>query len=135
MPKKTGQDATVKIDGTTGALTDVTCTLNSFDITSNGDTMEVSDLCDDEKEFLMGLVGATFTLNGFADTTAHTIFGPLVGNRTSKTKTVQWDDGTHFYSGELWVKNVQFGGAVNQPIVFSGGGDFTGSVTKSSKSL
>ena len=60
------------------------------------------------------------------------IFGPLVGNRTSLTKTVDYYNGIKHYTGEVYPENVAFSGSVNSLVTFSATLRFDGAVTQTS---
>ena len=132
MANKYYADMTVKIDGSTGVLTDITCYVNSADIQATMELLEDSALCNTAQSFVPGIAGATIPLSGFVNSTVDGIFGPLVGNRTSITKTTELYNGVSYYTGETYPENVSFSGSTNSLVTFSATLRFDGVVTRTS---
>lgn len=132
MSNKTYRDISVKVDNASGSLTAITTYINQASIQSTLSLMEDTALGDDERSFLPDLGGATVTINGFINSTTDGIFGPLVGQRTTVTKTVQYGNGVKFYYGEAYPNNVQTSGAVGSLLTFSADFTFDGGVTRTS---
>lgn len=114
MAHKTSKDWSVKLDSSTGALTTITGSVNQYSVQGTLAMLEDSGGGDTESTFLPGLAGASIPLNGWVNSTTHGIFAPLVGKRTSITKTFVVGDGVKFWTGEAWPENVQISGNVNQ---------------------
>jgi len=140
MANKTDLDIRVKLDNAGGTLTDITAYLTSASISGAMDIIEDTALSDEERSYLPGKAGATIPIAGMVNSTTDAIFGPLVGNRTSITKTVEYraystnSTGStgSFYTGEIYLTNVEYSGSVNSLQTFSGDGTFDGAVTRTS---
>lgn len=131
------KDITIKIDNAAGTLTDVTSYLTSGSIRSTQDTIEDTGMGDTERQYLFGLAGATFPIAGMLNSTTEGIFGPLVGNRTTATKTFQYDSGAAagVYRGEVLVTSVEVSSSTNSLETFSAEATFDGAVTRTSVAL
>lgn len=136
MANKIFKDMTIKVDNASASLTDITAYLNSASIRSVQDTIEDTGLSDEEKSYLFGQAGATFPLSGMVNTTTDGIFGPLIGNRTTATKTFQYTAYTgSVYRGEVLVTSVEYSGSNNSLETFSAEAVFDGVITRTSVAL
>jgi len=133
MANKTGKDVAFKIDGAAATIVDITPHLNQATLQGLASILEDSALNDDERTYLAGLAGSKITLNGFVNTTTDAIFGPLIGNRTSNTKTFNYQAYTaRHYTGECLIEDVQYSGAPDTVEMFSAAATVTGAVTRTS---
>ena len=83
-----------------------------------------------------GLSGITIDINGFLDTTTDGIFGPLVGNRTSKTKRVEFKAyASRYYNGSVLPTAVGISGSPDSLEVWSASLTFTGSAHRVAAAL
>lgn len=143
MANKTDLDVRVKIDNSGGTLTDITAYLTSASIRSALDILEDTALSNEEKSYVAGKAGATLPLAGMVNSTTDGIFGPLIGNRTSITKTIEFrayatnSTGSvgRFYNGEVWPTNVEFSGSLNSMQTFSVDTTFDGAINRTSAQL
>jgi len=135
MANQTWKGMLAKIDNATGALTDITSYVNQASISAALEALEDTALNDEERTYLSGLAGATVSLNGFLNSTTEGIFGPLVGNRTTLTKTFQGYNNLKYYSGETWVTDVEMSGEAGQLQVWSASLTFTGAILRTSTSV
>ncbi len=143
MANKTDLDVRVKIDNAAGSLTDITAYLTSAAIRGALDIIEDTALSDEERSYLAGKAGATIPLAGMVNTTTDAIFGPLIGNRTSITKTIEFrayatnstGNAGAFHNGEVYLTNVEFSGSVNSLATFSVDCTFDGLVNSTSVAL
>lgn len=136
MAHKTSIDMALKIDNAAGTLTAITGSVNSQALAAAMSVLEDSGMGDEERTYLPGLAGATIDLSGFLDKTTEGIFGPLVGNRTSKTKTVEFQAyALRFYNGEVLPTAVGISGSPDTLEVWSASLTFDGSVNRTSKAL
>jgi len=135
MSNKTGKDVAFKLDGAAKTAVILTSHLNSASLSAALNTLEDTALGDDEQTFLAGVAGATVSINGFWNSTTRGIFGPLMGNRTSITKTFEFYDGIAYLNGECWVNNVNVSGQVNTVQVFSADLTVTGSINNTTKAV
>lgn len=136
MANKIYKDMVIKMDSSTGVLKDITAYLSSASIRSVQDTIEDTGLADEERSYLFGLAGATAPLAGMVNTTTDDIFGPLIGNRTTATKTLQYTAYSgRVYRGEVLVTSVEYSGSTNSLETFSSEATFDGAVTRTSVAL
>ena len=136
MPHKTSIDMAFRIDSSTGVLKDISGSVNSQALATALSLLEDSGMGDEERTFLPGLTGATIDLNGFLDTTTEGIFGPLVGNRTSRTKTVEFTAyALRFYNGEVRPSAVGISGSPDTLEVWSASLTFDGAVNRTSLAI
>jgi len=143
MANKIYKDMRIRIDNAAGTLTDITAFLSGASIRAVQDTIEDTSLTDEERSYLFGLAGASIPLAGMVNTTTDGIFGPLKGNRTTATKTIEYrthfTDSTgivgRFYTGEVLVTSTEYSGSVNSLETFSAEATFDGAVTRTSKAV
>lgn len=142
MANRIYKDQWFKIDNSTG-LTDITSYISSVSLRSTQDTIEDSAMGDTEKQYLFGLAGASIPISGMVNTTTDAIFGPLIGNRTTATKTVEYRIYTTnstgnvgmFYNGEVLVTSVEYSGSTNSLQTFSAEATFDGAINRTSAGL
>ena len=136
MANPTGKDVAIKLDNASAAITDITAHLNSASISAIQSILEDTALGDDEKTYVHGVAGATASIGGFYNPTTEAIFGPLVGNRTSLTKTFEYSPyASRFYNGEVLISNVQVSGAPDSLETFSADMTFTGAINRTTVAL
>jgi hypothetical protein len=131
------KDARFKIDDATGSLADITAYVNNLSIDGVQDNIEDTALSDGNQSFLPGVAGATGTMNGMVNTTTDAIFGALIGQRTSKTKTVElmMKTGALFLNGEAYPSGVTYGVGNNALQTFSCNLVFDGALNQTSVAL
>lgn len=136
MANKIYKDMVIKMDSSTGVLKDITSYLSSASIRSVQDTIEDTGMGDEERSYLFGLAGASAPLAGMVNSTTDDIFGPLIGNRTTATKTLQYTAYTgRVYRGEVLVTSVEYSGSTNSLETFSAEATFDGAMTRTSVAL
>lgn len=135
MANKTYADLAVKIDDSTGALTAITCSINTVDIEGTQTTLDDTTICDTNMSVLPGISGGTLSVNGFVNSTTEGIFGPLVGQRTSTSKTCQFYNGIKYYRGEFYPTSVKFSGSMQALQVFSANLTLDGAALRTSVGL
>ena len=107
------------------------------------DIIEDTALSDDERSYLPGKAGATIPLAGMVNSTTDAILGPLMGNRTSITKTIEYrayatnSTGSvgSFYNGEVYLTNIEYSGNLVSLQTFSVDATFDGAVNRTSAEL
>jgi len=142
MANKIAKDIRIRVDNSTG-LVDITAFCNSASIRAVQDTIEDSGLSDATHSYLFGMAGATIPLSGMVNTTTDAIFGPLIGNRTTVTRTIEYrayatnSTGTvgRFYNGEALITSVEYSGSNNSLQTFSSEAVFDGAVNRTSTEL
>lgn len=136
MAHLTGRDMRFKIDNASGSITDLSGDVNQQSLQRAVSLLEDSGMGDEERTFLPGLAGTTISINGFWNTTTDAIFGPLISDNTSITKTVEFRAyANRFYNGEVYVGNVQLSGAPDSLETFSVDLTFSGAVNRTSVGL
>ena len=135
MADKTGKDIQIWLDDATGVLVALTSHLNSETLTGIQNPLQNTAFGEDEHAYVYGVAGSTETINGFWNSTTEGIFGPLIGNRTSKTKTLQTYDGIKYLTGEVLPSNIQRSGAVDTIVTFSADLQVTAALTRTSVSV
>ena len=144
MANLTDLDIRVLLDTAGGAKANITAYLTSASISGAMDIIEDTALSNEERSYLPGKAGATIPLAGMVNSTTDAIFGPLIGNRTSVTKSIEYQAYTtstnstgnvgQHYLGEIYITNVEYSGSVNSLQTFSADGTFDGAVTRSAQS-
>ena len=143
MANKIYKDMRIKIDNAAGSITDITSYLSSASLRAVQDIIEDTSLADEERSHLFGLASASIPLAGMVNTTTDAIFGPLVGNRTTATKTIEYraystnttGNVGRFYNGEVLLTAVEYSGSVNSLETFSTEATFDGLVNRTSAQL
>lgn len=143
MGNKIYKDIRVKVDTAGGTLTDITSYLSSASIRSVQDTIEDTAMGDEEKSYLFGQAGASVPLAGMVNTTTDAMFGPLVGNRTTVTKTLEYrayptnttGNVGRFYNGEVLITSVEYSGSTNSLQTFSAEAVFDGVINRTTVQL
>jgi len=120
------------IDSAAGAMTEITSYVNQGDLAGSLSLLEDTAAGDGERTFVPELAGATTTINGFVNSTTDGIFGPLIGNDTSVSKTYYYYNGIRYYTGEVYPSNVQYSGNVDTLQTWSVNLTFDGAVTRTS---
>lgn len=130
------KDITIKFDNAAGTLTDITAYLTSDSISGAQDTIEDTAYGDEERSYMAGIAGATFTMSGILNSTTEAIFSPLIGNRTTATKTIQRAAASNkVLRGEVFPTSIEYSGSVNSIQTFSFSGTFDGVMIKTSVAL
>lgn len=114
------KNETIKIDNAAGTLTDITAYLTAESIAGVQELMDNTTMSLEERSNLPGVAGGSGTLAGMVNSTTNAIFAPLLGNRTTATKTFQRAGTTNLVlRGEFWITDVEFSGSVNTMQTFS----------------
>ena len=132
MGHYTSKDLEFKLDNSSASLTDLHAYMNNASVQHALNLLEDSALGDEERSYTPGLAGATLPINGFMNSTTEGIFGPLVGNRTSLTKTFALYNGVKWLTGEAWPGDVQITGAVDAIELWSCTLTLDGAITRTS---
>ena len=136
MANKIYKDIVLKMDSSTGVLKDITSYISNASIRHTQDTIEDTSMADEERSYLFGLAGASIPLAGMVNTTTDDIFGPLLGNRTTATKTIQYTAYSgRVYRGEFLVTSVEYTGSTNSLETFSSEATLDGVMTRTSVAL
>lgn len=130
------KNETIKLDNAAGTLTDITAYLTSESISGVQELMDQTTMSLEERTNLPGLAGGSATLAGVVNSTVSVIFAPLIGNRTTATKTLQRAATTNLVlRGEFWITDVEFSGSVNTIQTFSASATLDGVMISTSVAL
>jgi len=133
MPLKTYADLGIKVDNPQGTLVDITAYINQVSLRGTLGVMKAAAIGDVAERYYPGLAGATGTINGFWNTTTEAIFGPIIGARTSVTRTVQIKEYTNrAHIAEVYFQDVQISGQAENLQTFSASFTVDGAVTRTS---
>lgn len=121
-----------KIDNASASLTAIECYVNSASIQTVNEILDDTGLCDTTRSKIEGLASVTIPLNGWVNSTTEGIFGPLVGTRTSISKTWGYYNGIQWYTGEGYPENVTFSGNVGELQTWSCNIVSDGAITRTS---
>ncbi len=105
-----GSSLEFHIDDSGGSLVEISDYVNNESIRTAFDMFRVEGVNSDDPERQHGFADVTIPVNGWVNSTTEGIWGPLVGNRTSVTKTVFFYNGIKFYTGEFLPSDVEFSG-------------------------
>lgn len=120
MPIKKHTDIKFYIDDTTGVLTDISAYVNQQELERTVALLDDTGEGLEERTKVPGLGEGRLTVNGFVNTTTEAIFGPLVEDNTSITKTVAYrQHSTRFFKAECWLPSVRFSGSREDLQTFS----------------
>lgn len=112
LPFRSHRDMGVKVDGSTGTLTDIGPYCNQQSLAHAIDMLDITGMGRTVQWFEPGLAKLEITLNGFINTTTDGIFTPLVATNTSVAKTVQFRlHSTRYLNTEMWVSGVDISGS------------------------
>jgi hypothetical protein len=129
---KTYSTMTFKLDNATGHITDITSVTNNAALNGAMNIIEALAISDTTKTVYPGVGTGAFSLNGWINTTSDALFGPLVGNRTSISKTFGFFNGLKYYNGEAFPSKVAMSGKANDMMTWSSDFTVNGAVTRTS---
>jgi hypothetical protein len=115
MAHETSKVTGFAIDNSTGALTDISGSVNSVTAQRGFEELDDTGLGDSIHSRVPGLgMASTYDVNGWVNSTTRTIFAPLVHKDTgAPTKTISIKEATGvYYKGEAVVSNVTMGKSV-----------------------
>ena len=119
MANKWGNDAKLIIDNAAGSTADISAYVNQASIRGATDILDQTGFGNTNPDIIHGIAQATIPVNGFVNSTTDGIFGPLVGNRTSVSKTTSFYNGLKYYTGEFLPSDVEFSGDPRSLLTFS----------------
>lgn len=133
MANLTHKNNAVHVDNASAVLTAITDHVISHDLNRTLSILEDNSYGDEEQTHLLLMGNTSFTLALYHNTTTDAIYGPLMADVTSTTKTValQVYSG-RFYKGETNVTNVRASGSLTTLQTISATHTFTGAVTRTS---
>lgn len=131
---KTFSSLLFKLDSSTGRITDITNVTNNAALNGAMNILEALAIGDKTKTIFPGIGSATFSLNGWVNSTSEGIFAPLVGNNTSVYKTFAMFNGYKYLTGESLPSKVAFSGKADDMITWSADFTVNGAVTRTAVS-
>ena len=136
MANKTHRDMRFKLDNASGTITDISAYVNQQALQRAINMLEDTGMGLEEGTFVPGLGGTKIALNGFVNSTTDAIFGPLISDNTTATKTAEFRSySTRYYNGETWVSDVQYSGTKDSLETWSANLVFTGAVNRTTAAL
>lgn len=132
MAQQIGKNVGLMIDNAAGTLTDITTYVTSTSLEGTQAVLDTTPYGKEEKTNFAGLAEAKIPIAGLLNTTTDAIFGPLIGNRTSITKTVQYYNGVKYRYGEANVSDSRCTGGPADLLTFSCNLTFSGVITSTS---
>jgi len=110
MANKWGNDVVVVVDDAAGSTARITAYTNQAGIQGASDILDQTGFGNTTPDIVHGIARASIPLNGFVNSTTDGIWGPLIGARTSVTKTCSFYNGLRYYTGEFLPDNVEYSG-------------------------
>lgn len=104
---RTWKDFDFKIDNAAGTITDITSATNSGQAGGGMDMLSYIVFGASNRTKEPGQGDGTMQVNGYINSTTDAIFGPLVGARTSITKTCGLFNGEKWITGEFYPMDTQ----------------------------
>lgn len=104
---QTWKDFDFKIDDASGSIADITSYTNSGTAGGGMDILSYIVFGASNRTKEAGIGDGTMQVNGFINSTTDAIFGPLVGARTSITKTCGLYNGLNWITGEFYPIDTQ----------------------------
>ena len=132
MGNKWGKDLLFKIDNSSATLTAIHTYLNSANLQAQFDILDETAFGDENPDISHGIARMSIAISGFVNSTTEGIFGPLVGNNTSISKTYMYYNGVKAYTGECLPDSVDYSGSPESLLTFSANLMIDGAVTRTS---
>jgi len=132
MANQWGNTLAVSIDNAAGSTARISAYVNQASIQGAIDILDQTGFGNTNPDIIHGIARATIPLNGWVNSTTEGIFGPLVGTRTSITKTTGFYNGIKWYNGEFLPDSVEFSGAPDTLQTFSVNLMVDGAITRTS---
>ena len=132
MANKWGNDAKLIIDNAAGSTANISAYVNQAGINGATDILDQTGFGNTNPDIMHGIAQATIPVNGFVNSTTDGIFGPLIGVRTSTTKTTSFYNGLKYYTGEFLPSDVSYSGDPRSLLTFSCNMSVDGAITRTS---
>ena len=112
LPFRSHRDMGVKVDSSTGVITDISKYTNQQSLAQAVDMLDITGMGQKVQINEPGLEKLEFTLNGYINSTTDGIFTPLISTNTSVAKTAEFKMYTGRYiNSEFWVSSVDITGS------------------------
>ena len=121
MPHRNSDAVQIKIDDSTGSIIDISGDVNSLSWDGGQNLLDDTGMNDTRHTVVAGLANASnAALNGWLDSTTRAVFEPLVdGTSITKTYGQTTDDGTTWWTGEVWPEAVTISAGIDELQAFS----------------
>jgi len=128
-------NAIIKVDNNSASLTDYTDYISNFSFPRSVGTAEVSVLGDTFQQFVSGLKGGTFSINGPFDPTFYAILTDSYTDGSGTTKTFEVSPqgtgtGSPKVTFEAFVTSLNLDGDVGSAAAYSADFQITGTITE-----
>ena len=122
---RAGKGANFKLDSTAGSLVNLSSGLDDLSINRSLDELEVTTFGDNDKNYIVGLRGATISGSGhFASTYAEVLDG-VIGDATSTSYSFELSPdgstaaGRHLLLGECLLTSLEYSAPVDDKVSLS----------------
>ena len=132
MPNQWGKILDFKLDGAAATIVSLEGYLNSASLQASFDILDETAFGDENPDISHGIARMSIPISGFINTTTEGIFGPLMGNNTTLSKTYGFYNGVRWYTGECLPDSVDFSGTPDTLLTFSANLLIDGAVTRTS---
>lgn len=130
-----GKSASVWIDSTAGSLVNFSSGLDEATFSRALDTAEITSFGDNDKSYIPGLRGATFSMSGMFSSTHAEVLDGVFNDATSTTYSLEFSPdgstaaGRHLIKCELIPTSLEYAASVGERVGLSAEWIVTGAVT------
>lgn len=128
-----GKDSVIKLDNSSGTLTDISSYVNNVDFPETADVAETTTLGAGNKTYIVGLKDATMSITGLWDSALDAILGAVVGQAATLSFEYSPEGtgaGAIKYSGECILTSYAQSSPVGDVVAYSADFQVTGAVTR-----
>ena len=128
-----GKDSVIKIDNSSGSLTDISAYVNNIDFPISADVAETTVMGVDNKTYIVGLKDASLSISGLWDATIDGILGVVVGQSATLSFEISPEgtaSGKIKYTGEMICTEYGQNPPVGDVVSYSASFQVTGAVTR-----
>lgn len=125
MGTKTSKDVRIRIDNSTGTLTDISSAVSQYTLEQAQTILDDTGMGDHTHSVFPGLMAAPrIPLNGWINSTTEALFGPWIrgttadiGARTIEIRVSR--SPVRYYNGEFYLEGMSFSGGIDALQTFS----------------
>ena len=120
-----GKGSSVWIDSTAGSLVNFSSGLDEAGFSRALDTAEITSFGDNDKSYIPGLRGATFSMSGMFSSTHAEVLDGVFGDATSTTYSLEFSpdgstaSGRHLLKAELIPTSLEYSASVGERVGLS----------------
>lgn len=116
MAHRNSDAVQIKVDDSTGSIADISGDVNSVSWSGGQNLLDDTGMNDTRHTVVKGLANASeISLNGWLDSTTQAIWSPVIdGTSITKTFGITVDDGTEWFSGEVWPRDVSISAGIDE---------------------